>query len=51
MRDGHVFRVEETHGRVLRAGNEVISQSADVGWQSLFAAKFREAPLSVRLRA
>jgi AraC family transcriptional regulator len=47
MGDGHVFRVEETHGRILRAGNEVISQSADTGWQSLFAAKFREAPLSV----
>ena len=47
MGDGHVFRVEETHGRVLRAGNEIISQSADIGWRSLFAAKFREAPLSV----
>lgn len=47
MGDGHVFRVEETHGRVLRAGNEVVSQSADIGWRSLFAAKFREAPLSV----
>jgi AraC family transcriptional regulator len=47
MIDGHVFRVEETHGRVLRTGNEVISQSTDVGWRSLYAAKFREAPLSV----
>ncbi len=47
MVDGHVFRVEETHGRVLRAGNEIISQSTDVGWRSLYAAKFREAPLSV----
>jgi AraC family transcriptional regulator len=47
MVDGHVFRVEETHGRVLRTGNEVISQSTDVGWRSLYAAKFREAPLSV----
>jgi AraC family transcriptional regulator len=47
MGDGHVFRVEETHGRVLRSGNEIISQSAAIGWQSLFAAKFREAPLSV----
>lgn len=46
MVDGHVFRVEETHGRVLRAGNEIISQSTDVGWRSLYAAKFREAPLS-----
>jgi AraC family transcriptional regulator len=47
MVDGHVFRVEETHGRVLRTGNEIISQSTDVGWRSLYAAKFREAPLSV----
>jgi AraC family transcriptional regulator len=47
MVDCHVFRVEETHGRVLRAGNEILSQSADVGWRSLYAAKFREAPLSV----
>ena len=47
MADGHVFRVEETHGRVLRTGNEIISQSTDIGWRSLHAAKFREAPLSV----
>ena len=47
MVDGPVFRVEETHGRVLRAGNEVIVQSTDNGWHSLHAAKFREAPLSV----
>src|SRR5437667_30871 len=47
MADGHVFRVEETHGRVLRTGNEIISQSTDIGWRSLYAAKFREAPLSV----
>jgi AraC family transcriptional regulator len=47
MVDGHVFRVEETHGRVLRTGNEILSQSTDVGWRSLYAAKFREAPLSV----
>jgi len=46
MVDGRVFRVEETHGRVLRAGNEIISHSTDVGWRSLYAAKFREAPLS-----
>jgi AraC family transcriptional regulator len=47
MAEGPVFRVEETHGRVLRAGNEIIAQSTDSGWQSLYAAKFREAPLSV----
>lgn len=47
MSDGLVFRVEETHGRVLRAGNEILSQSTASGWQSLFAAKFREAPLAV----
>jgi AraC family transcriptional regulator len=32
---------------VLRAANEVISESTNVGWHSLFAATFREAPLSV----
>lgn len=42
-----VFRVDETHGRVLRAGNSVIGHSPDAGWQSLYAATFREAPLSV----
>src|SRR5512139_1390994 len=47
MVDSRVFRVEETHGRALRAGNEIIAQSTDVGWRSLYAAKFREAPLSV----
>jgi AraC family transcriptional regulator len=47
MGDAQIFCVEETHGRVLRAGNEVISQSAEIGWRSLFAAKFREAPLHV----
>jgi AraC family transcriptional regulator len=47
MAGGRVFGVEETHGRVLRAGNEVLSHSTDVGWSSLYAAKFREAPLCV----
>lgn len=41
-----VFRVDETHGRALRAGNRVIGHSPDAGWQSLYAATFREAPLS-----
>jgi AraC family transcriptional regulator len=40
-----VFGVEETHGRVLRPGNELVAHSPDAGWQSLYAAKFREAPL------
>jgi AraC family transcriptional regulator len=47
MDDARAFRVEETHGRVLRAGNEILSESTGAGWQSLFAAKFREAPLSI----
>jgi len=45
MDETAAFRVEETHGRVLRAGNEFISHSVDVGWRSLYAATFREAPL------
>lgn len=45
--DKSVFRVEETHGRVLRTGNRVIRHSPDAGWQSLYAATFCEAPLSV----
>ncbi len=40
-----VFTVEETHGRAVRFGNELIAHSPDVGWRSLYAAKFREAPL------
>ena len=40
-----IFAVEETHGRVLRPGNELVVHSPDAGWQSLYAAKFREAPL------
>jgi AraC family transcriptional regulator len=47
MVDSGVFPVEETHGRALRAGNKIIAQSTDAGWRSLYAAKFREAPLSV----
>lgn len=48
MGDDRAFRVEETHGRALRASNELISHSADAGWRSLHAATFREAPLSTR---
>jgi AraC family transcriptional regulator len=47
MADRRVFGVEETHGRVLRVGNQILSQSTDIGWSSLYAAKFREAPLCV----
>jgi AraC family transcriptional regulator len=39
-----IFRATETHGRALRLGNEVLSHSPDVGWHSLYAANFREAP-------
>jgi AraC family transcriptional regulator len=45
--DKRVFGVEETHGRALRSGNEIICHSATVGWQSLYAATFREAPLAI----
>jgi AraC family transcriptional regulator len=39
-----VFTVRETHGRVLRPGNRVIAQSAEIGWRSLYAAIMEEAP-------
>lgn len=41
---GDTFMVRETHGRVLRAGNRLISHSQDAGWQPLHAAIFEEAP-------
>lgn len=47
LAEKRVFRTDETHGRVLRAGNRIIGHSPDAGWQSLYAATFREAPLSV----
>lgn len=42
-----IFRAEETHGRALRNGNDIIAKSEDVGWRSLYAATFREAPLNI----
>jgi AraC family transcriptional regulator len=42
---GQVFSAEETHRRILRPGNRLVSNSEDVGWQSLHAAVFEEAPL------
>ena len=39
-----VFTVRETHGRVLRPGNRAIAHSQDIGWRSLHAAIFEEAP-------
>jgi AraC family transcriptional regulator len=49
--DKTIFGVAETHGRALRTGNQIISHSPDAGWRSLYAATFREAPLSVAERA
>lgn len=42
-----LFTVGETHGRAVRPENELVAQSQDVGWRSLHAAIFREAPLHV----
>lgn len=42
------FGVSETHGRAMRAENELIAHSQDLGWRSLHAAVFKEAPLDVR---
>jgi AraC family transcriptional regulator len=39
-----VFTARETHGRILRPGNRLISHSQDAGWRSLHAAIFEEAP-------
>ena len=42
------FTARETHGRAVRPENELLAHSEDVGWRSLHAAIFREAPLHVR---
>ena len=42
------FTVRETHGRAVRPENELLAHSQDVGWRSLHAAIFKEAPLHVR---
>ena len=41
------FSVAETHGRAVRPENDLLAHSQDVGWRSLHAAIFREAPLKV----
>jgi AraC family transcriptional regulator len=46
MRQHASFTVEQTHGRVFRQGNELASHSSELGWRSLYAAVFREAPLA-----
>jgi AraC family transcriptional regulator len=44
--ENSVFTADQTHGRVWRPGNRLISHSQDAGWQSLHAAIFDEAPFS-----
>jgi AraC family transcriptional regulator len=44
---GIAFSVGETHGRAMRPENELLAHSQDVGWRSLHAAIFKEAPLHV----
>jgi AraC family transcriptional regulator len=41
------FNVLETHGRAARPENELLAHSQDLGWRSLHAAIFTEAPLDV----
>ena len=41
----HVFATGETHGRALKQRNRLIAQSPAIGWRSLYAAIFEEAPL------
>jgi AraC family transcriptional regulator len=45
---GRPFTVFETHGRAVRAENELVAHSQTLGWRSLHAAIFKEAPLDVR---
>jgi AraC family transcriptional regulator len=40
-----IFTIRETHGRAERPENRLIAHSQDVGWRSLYAAIFEEAPL------
>jgi AraC family transcriptional regulator len=40
----HQFTVQETHGILLRAGNEIQAASDRHGWSSLYASVQREAP-------
>jgi AraC family transcriptional regulator len=42
------FNVDETHGRAIRTENQLVAHSQDLGWRSLHAAVFEEAPLDVR---
>jgi len=42
------FTAKQTHGRVYRPGNELLLHSQDIGWKSLHAAVFREAPFRAR---
>lgn len=41
------FSVLETHGRAVRPENELLAHSEDVGWRSLHAAIFKEAPIDL----
>ena len=41
----HIFSTGETHGRAVRSRNRLIAQSPAIGWQTLYAAIFEEAPL------
>ena len=39
-----VFTIRDTHARVARPHNRLIAHSEDLGWRSLYAAIFEEAP-------
>lgn len=47
LRDIRIFSAADTHGRALRPENRLIARSDEVGWRSLHAAIFNEAPLHV----
>lgn len=40
-----IFTIGDTHGRAARPENRLIAHSQAVGWRSLYAAIFEEAPL------
>ena len=47
LMDSRTFTVVETHGRAVKPENRLVAHSEDVGWRSLHAAIFDEAPLHV----
>lgn len=45
------FRVEETHGILWRPEHQIVAQSDELGWSSIYASVQREAPYEDEYRA